>query len=152
MSKSIKYSNISGLEGNNYVFEFINDDAGDLRLIGIFKDNSILNPALDEWMIAKDSEQALSAYNDELEKSIDLEKDLTQAMMKEDEEEPTTTQLKGASKDSIAVLARKLQQVSSELKTTANKWKKTEGGEKEELKNRLLTLTKIKKELESMLE
>ena len=72
--------------------------------------------------------------------------------MKEDEEEPTTTQLKGASKDSIAVLARKLQQVSSELKTTANKWKKTEGGEKEELKNRLLTLTKIKKELESMLE
>ena len=63
MSKSIKYSNISGLEGNNYVFEFINDDAGDLRLIGIFKDNSILNPALDEWMIAKDSEQALSAYN-----------------------------------------------------------------------------------------
>lgn len=96
--------------------------------------------------------KALSAYNDELEKSIDLEKDLTQAMMKEDEEEPTTTQLKGASKDSIAVLARKLQQVSSELKTTANKWKKTEGGEKEELKNRLLTLTKIKKELESMLE
>ena len=43
MSKSIKYSNISGLEGNNYVFEFINDDAGDLRLIGIFKDNSILS-------------------------------------------------------------------------------------------------------------
>ena len=96
--------------------------------------------------------KALSAYNDELEKSIDLEKDLTQAMMKEDEEEPTTTQLKGASKDSIAVLARKLQQRSSEIKTTANKWKKTEGGEKEELKNRLLTLTKIKKELESMLE
>ena len=95
--------------------------------------------------------KALSAYNDELEKSIDLEKDLTKAMMKEDEEEPSTTQLKGASKDSIAVLARKLQQVSSELKSTANKWKKSEGDEKEKLKNRLLTLTKIKKELESML-
>ena len=96
--------------------------------------------------------KALSAYNDELEKSIDLEKDLTKAMMKEDEEEPSTTQLKGASKDSIAVLARKLQQVSSELKSTANRWKKSEGSEKENLKNRLLTLTKIKKELESMLE
>ena len=48
--------------------------------------------------------KALSAYNDELEKSIDLEKDLTKAMMKEDEEEPSTTQLKGASKDSIAVI------------------------------------------------
>ena len=95
--------------------------------------------------------KALSAYNDELEKSIDLEKDLTKAMMKEDEEEPSTTQLKGASKDSIAVLARKLQQVSSELKSTANRWKKSEGDEKENLKNRLLTLTKIKKELESML-
>tara|TARA_Y100000592_G_scaffold90477_1_gene149146 strand:- start:1001 stop:1426 length:426 start_codon:yes stop_codon:yes gene_type:complete len=95
--------------------------------------------------------KALSAYNDELEKSIDLEKDLTKAMMKEDEEEPSTTQLKGASKDSIAVLARKLQQVSSELKSTANRWKKSEGSEKENLKNRLLTLTKIKKELESML-
>ena len=71
--------------------------------------------------------------------------------MKEDEEEPSTTQLKGASKDSIAVLARKLQQVSSELKSTANRWKKSEGDEKENLKNRLLTLTKIKKELESML-
>lgn len=95
--------------------------------------------------------KALSAYNDELEKSIDLEKDLSKAMMKEDEEEPSTTQLKGASKDSIAVLARKLQQVSSELKSTANKWKKSEGDVKEKLKNRLLTLTKIKKELESML-
>ena len=96
--------------------------------------------------------------NKELEKSIDsLEtiEDLTTSeavkLGEDEEEEPTSSQLKGASKDSIAVLARKLQQVSSELKTTANKWKKTEGGEKEELKNRLLTLTKIKKELESML-
>ena len=96
--------------------------------------------------------KALDAYNDELERSIDLEKDLSKAMMKEDEDEPTSSQLKGASKDSVAVLARKLQQVSSELKTTANKWKKSEGENKEELKNRLLTLTKIKKEIESMLE
>jgi|TARA_R100000482_G_scaffold119954_1_gene64876 hypothetical protein len=74
-------------------------------------------------------------------------KDLTT----EDEDEPTSSQLKGASKDSVAVLARKLQQTSSELKSTANKWKRSEGEEKEKLKNRLITLTKIKKELESML-
>ena len=96
--------------------------------------------------------KALDAYNDELERSIDLEKDLSKAMMKEDEDEPTSSQLKGASKDSVAVLARKLQQVSSELKSTANRWKKSEGEAKEKLKNRLLTLTNIKKELESMLE
>ena len=69
----------------------------------------------------------------------------------ENEDEPTSSQLKGASKDSVAVLARKLQQTSSELKSTANKWKRSEGEEKEKLKNRLITLTKIKKELESML-
>ena len=69
----------------------------------------------------------------------------------ENEDDPTSSQLKGASKDSVAVLARKLQQTSSELKSTANKWKRSEGEEKEKLKNRLITLTKIKKELESML-
>jgi hypothetical protein len=101
--------------------------------------------------------QGQKDINKELEKSIDnLEtiEDLTTAESVKlgEDEEPTTSQLKGASKDSIAVLARKLQQVSSELKSTANKWKRSEGGEKEELKNRLLTLTQIKKELESMLE
>jgi hypothetical protein len=103
--------------------------------------------------------QGQKDINKELEKSIDsLEtiEDLTTSeavkLGEDEEEEPTSSQLKGASKDSIAVLARKLQQVSSELKSTANKWKRSEGGEKEELKNRLLTLTSIKKELESMLE
>jgi len=63
MSKSKKYDAISGLEGNSYVFEFINDDDAELKLIGIYKDNKILNPALGEWMKAKESDEALSAYN-----------------------------------------------------------------------------------------
>jgi len=63
MSKSKKYDAISGLEGNSYVFEFINDDDAELKLIGIYKDNKILNPNLGEWMKAKESDEALSAYN-----------------------------------------------------------------------------------------
>jgi len=92
--------------------------------------------------------EATKDLNKELEKTVKMNKEL----QKEEEEEPSTSQLKGASKDSIAVIAGKLQQVSTELKSTANKWKKSEGEAKEKLKNRLLTLTNIKKELESMLE
>jgi hypothetical protein len=68
-----------------------------------------------------------------------------------DEEEPSTSQLKGASKDSVSVIASKLQQISTELKKTAKKWKESEGGDKLKLRDRLVKLTKIKKELESML-
>ena len=74
----------------------------------------------------------------------------TEDMMLEDEdEEPTDKQLKG---DSVSKLANKLQQTSSDLKSTAKKWKESEGTEKEELKDRLRVLTKIKKEIESLLE
>tara|TARA_R110000744_G_scaffold56313_3_gene118801 strand:- start:103 stop:615 length:513 start_codon:yes stop_codon:yes gene_type:complete len=77
----------------------------------------------------------------------------TEDMMLEDEEdedeEPTAKQLKG---DSVSKLAGKLQQTSSELKSTAKKWKEAEGTQKEELKDRLRVLTKIKKEIESLLE
>lgn len=92
--------------------------------------------------------EATRDLNKELAKTVKMNKEL----QKEEEDEPSTSQLKGASKDSIAVIASKLQQVSSELKSTANRWKKSEGEAKEKLKNRLLTLTNIKKELESMLE
>ena len=112
---------------------------------------SVLKEA-DSDLSAKELEARADATKDlnkELEKTVDLNKELQK---ENDDEEPTTSQLKGASKDSIAVIAGKLQQVSSELKSIANKWKKAEGDEKETLKNRLLTLTNIKKELESMLE
>jgi len=63
MSKSKKYDAISGFEGTSYVFDFNNDDAGKLQLIGIWKDDVILNPDLDEWTTLKDSDEALSAFN-----------------------------------------------------------------------------------------
>lgn len=63
MSKSKKYEAISGFEGTSYVFDFNNDDAGELQLIGIWKDDVILNPDLEEWTTLKDSDEALSAFN-----------------------------------------------------------------------------------------
>ena len=61
--KSKKYDAISGLEGNSYVFEFNHNDKGEVQLIGIWKDDEIMNPDLEEWTKAKDSEEALSAFN-----------------------------------------------------------------------------------------
>ena len=70
----------------------------------------------------------------------------------EDEDDMDKKAMKSAKKgDSISKLASKLQQTSSELKSTAKKWKEVEGSEKEKLKDRLRTLTKIKKELEGLL-
>ena len=66
----------------------------------------------------------------------------------DDDVEPTAKQLKG---DSVATIATKLQQTTKEMKSTVNKWKTAEGEEKNKLRNKLLKLTNIKKELESML-
>ena len=65
-----------------------------------------------------------------------------------DDKEPTAKQLKG---DSVSILATKLQQTSQELKSTVNKWKSSEGDEKAKLRDKLLKLTKIKKEIEASL-
>ena len=67
----------------------------------------------------------------------------------ENEDEPTSSQLKG---DSISNLATKLQQNTKEMKQVVKKWKNSEGSEKEKLMNRLKSLNKIKKELDSLLE
>ena len=71
--------------------------------------------------------------------------------MEENDEEPTTAQLKTASKDSVSTIANKLQQITKEMKSTVNKWKTAEGEDKQKLRDKLLKLTNIKKELESML-
>ena len=69
-------------------------------------------------------------------------------MLEDEDEEPTAAQLKG---DSVSKIATHLQKTASDLNSTAKKWKNSEGEEKEKLRNRLVKLTKIKKELESML-
>ena len=89
---------------------------------------------------------AQKELNAELEKTKELQDDLVSV-----DEEPTKAQLKGASKDSVATIANKLQQTTKEMKSTVNKWKSSEGEEKQKLRDKLLKLTNIKKELESML-
>ena len=71
------------------------------------------------------------------------------AVFEDDEDEPKASQLKG---DSISILATKLQQVTKEMKQIVKKWKEAEGSEKDKLTDELRTKTKIKKELESLLE
>jgi|TARA_R110001606_G_scaffold398523_1_gene577788 hypothetical protein len=66
----------------------------------------------------------------------------------DEDKEPTSSQLKG---DGIALLATKLQQTTKEMKQVVKKWKDAEGQEKQNLKDRLRELTKIKKEIESLL-
>ena len=90
------------------------------------------------------------SLNKELEKTIELSKELSEDIDDEDEADKAATKAAGK-KDSISTLARKLQDVTKEMKTTVNKWKKAEGEEKERLLARLKDLTKIKKELEGLI-
>lgn len=52
--------------------------------------------------------------------------------------------------DSITKTASKLADVTKEMKSVVNQWKKSEGAEKDSLLARLKKLTAIKKELESL--
>ena len=89
--------------------------------------------------------EAQKELNKELEKTVELSKELS-----EDEDvEPSDADLKKG--DSISTISRKLQDTTKEMKSVVNKWKKSEGEEKERLLARLKELTKIKKELEGLL-
>lgn len=128
---------------------------------------SKLNDEMDQTKsIAQDINKELAeADDDDIKRQQDLNKELeaTKAaadelepmsdespLLDEDEEEPTAAQLKG---DSISTLASKLQDTSSELKSTSKKYKETtDEKEKAELMDRLKKLTAIKKEIESLLE
>ncbi len=73
--------------------------------------------------------------------------------LKEEDDDEMDKQAAAAAKkgDSVSKIASKLQQTTKEMKQVVKKWKDSEGAEKEELKNRLRELTKIKKELEGLL-
>ena len=66
----------------------------------------------------------------------------------EEEKEPTAKDIKKS--DSVSNISRKLQATTKEMQSLVNKWKKSEGEEKERLLVRLKDLTKIKKELEGL--
>ena len=91
-------------------------------------------------------------YNDATIDKYNVPVEPTAVFEDEDEDDMDKKAMKSAKKgDSISKIASKLQQTSSDLKSTAKKWKDAEGSEKEKLKDRLRTLTQIKKELESLL-
>ena len=89
-----------------------------------------------------DKAKAQAELNKELEKTKELTSEA-------DDDEPTTSQLKG---DSVSKLGNKLQQTTAEMKRVVKKWKDAEGAEKAKLTDRLRELTKIKKEIESLLQ
>ena len=92
--------------------------------------------------------KAQKELNKELEKTVKLEKELTTEDV-DDDAEPKASDI--SSTDSVSVISRKLQDTTKEMKSVVNKWKKSEGEEKERLLARLKNLTKIKKELEGLL-
>ena len=98
---------------------------------------------------SQDDVDAQKAYNDELAKTIELEKELaTEDIADEEKSEKEVTV---DPDDSVSVISDKLQDNAAAMRTVLNKWKKAEGEEKERLLNRLKELTKIKNELEGLL-
>ena len=95
--------------------------------------------------VSQEDVDTAKAYNAELEKTKALQADLTE----DDDVEPTSKDIKKS--DSISTISRKLQDTSKEMQTVVNKWKKSEGEDKERLLARLKELTKIKKELEGLI-
>jgi hypothetical protein len=99
------------------------------------------------------SEETAEDIQDKTSAQAELNKELekTQDLMKEDEEEPSSKDLKAGKKDSISKISNKLQQTTKEMKSVVKKWKNADGSEKDKLTSRLKELTKIKKELEGLL-
>jgi len=69
-------------------------------------------------------------------------------LKEEDDDEPTASQLKS---EPISKIGYKLADTNKEMKSVVKKWKDAEGAEKIKLTDRLRELTKMKKELESLL-
>ena len=82
-----------------------------------------------------------------------MDKAVSEIMVKlkeyDEDEEPTASQLK---KEPISKIGYKLADTQKEMKKVVKKWKDAEGSEKVKLTDRLRELTKIKKELESLLQ
>ena len=101
---------------------------------------SVLSEATDEEI--KNQEE----YNKELEKTIQLKKD---AGIEEQEDEPTSSDLKRTK--GLAKSAEDLARIQADMRSLAKKYSKATGQEKEDLLSQLKAKTKIKKELENIL-
>jgi len=88
-----------------------------------------------------------AALNKELEKTKALTADLIKE--EEDDVEPTAKDI--AANASIAKLQSKYNEVVKQMKSVVNKYKSAEGAEKQKYVDQLKGLTKLKKELEAMI-
>ena len=90
-------------------------------------------------------------YNDSVIDKYNIPVEPTAVFEEDDEDkEPTSSQLKS---EPISKIGYKLADTQKEMKQVVKKWSATEEGPaKDKLKDRLRELTKIKKELESLLE
>ena len=88
-------------------------------------------------------------YNDSVIDKYNVPVEPTAVFEDDEDKEPTAAQLK---KEPISKIGYKLADTQKEMKRVVKKWKDAEGSEKEKLTDRLRELTKIKKELESLLE
>ena len=99
------------------------------------QDDGYVNHTYDDSVIDK--------YNVPVEPTAVFEED-------DEDKEPTKSQLKN---EPISKIGYKLADTQKEMKQVVKKWSATEEGPaKDKLKDRLRELTKIKKELESLLE
>jgi hypothetical protein len=73
------------------------------------------------------------------------------SIREEEDDEPSTKDIKSASKDSVSKIANKLGEITNQMKSVVKKYKDAEEPEKSKMLVRLKELTKIKKELEGLL-
>tara|TARA_Y100000592_G_scaffold96718_2_gene165761 strand:+ start:732 stop:1085 length:354 start_codon:yes stop_codon:yes gene_type:complete len=97
--------------------------------------------------VSKSELDGISAQVDDIKDKIDAI-DLSEIDDDEMDKKATSAAKKG---DSVSKIASKLQDTTKEMKKVVKKWKDSEGEEKAKLTDRLRELTKIKKELESLL-
>jgi len=73
------------------------------------------------------------------------------SIREEEDDEPSTKDIKSSSKDSVSKIANKLGETTNQMKKLVRKYKDAEEPEKSKMLTRLKELTKIKKELEGLL-
>jgi len=73
------------------------------------------------------------------------------SIREEEDDEPSTKDIKSSSKDSVSKIANKLGETTNQMKQLVRKYKDAEEPEKSKMLARLKELTKIKKELEGLL-
>jgi len=109
---------------------------------------SVLSEADDQEKASPEDIKTQDELNKSIEKTIELKKKAGLAEDLDDDIEPKLSDINP--KDSVAKLASQLADVTKEMKSVVNKWKKSEGKEKDALLKRLKSLTSIKKELEAL--